>query len=444
MKTQITCPACQSPFPTDIFQIVDVGLQPELKEMMISGHLNVAQCPACGSMTQVATPLLYHDPKHQLFMVFVPMAMNLSHAEQQEQIGQLVKRAMDRLPAEQRRGYMLQPQTIFSMQTLMEKVLETEGITPEMIARQRSQADLLQKLLTADEAAVNNIIHENDQVIDETFFAMLQAVMDSASGSEGEEQSLKLINLRASLYAQTTIGKQLEKRQQAAHAMSREAKREGLSQEILLKHVLANRADRDVVRALVMVGQQAFDYKFFLLLSQKIEKREKAGVKVEELIRLRNDLLELQKVMEKESQEALTRANKLLAELVSADDKEQAVRANLGRIDDLLMFVLSASISQTKEAGNDARWNQLNEVREAIYNEAERQAPPEIRLMNQLVRAQTHEEQNRLLDENQELISPDLLELVNRVKIQAEQEENMLLGDQLSVIQTMITNRMVS
>jgi len=444
MHSQITCPACKTPFTSEIHQIIDVGLQPELKEMMVSGYLNVAQCPACGSVTQVATPLLYHDPQHELFMVFIPMGMNLSHTEQQERIGQLVKRAMDRLPAEQRRGYMLQPQTIYSMQTLMEKVLETEGITPEMLARQRSQAELLQQLLTSDKAFTNQLIRDNDQLIDETFFAMLQAVIDSASGSEDEEQSLKLINLRAGLYRQTSVGKQLEKRQQAVHAMSLEAKRVGLSQELLLKHVIANREDPEVVRALVMVGQQAFDYSFFLLLSQKIEKREKASISVEGLAKLRDDLLDLQKDLENESREALARANKTLADLIAADDKAQAVQANLGQIDDLFMLVLSANISQSKEAGNVDRWNQLREVQEAIFNEAERQAPPEIRFVNQLVRAQTIEEQISLLDENQELISSELLDLVKRIRIQAEQEENASLGERLSTIQTLIANRMVT
>lgn len=444
MQTQITCPACKTPFTSEIHQIVDIGLRPELKEMMISGYLNVAQCPACGTLTQVATPLLYHDPKHELFMVYMPMEINLSHTEQQEQIGQLVKRAMDRLPTEQRRGYMLQPQTIFSMQTLMEKVLETEGITPEMLASQRTQAELLQKLLDADTALTNQLIRENDQVIDENFFAMLQSIMDSASSSEDEEQALKLINLRASLYRQTSVGKQLEKRQQAVHALSIEAKRAGLSQQLLLKHVLSNRTDLDVVRSLVMVGQQAFDYQFFLLLSQKIEKREKAGVNAQGLVKLRDELLDIQKAMEKESREAMDQANRTLAELLTAENKPEAVRANLRRIDDLLMLILSANISQAKEAGNNDRWEQLRDVQEAIFGEVERQAPPEIRFVNRLVRAQTTEEQNHILDENQELIAPELLELLNRIKTQAEQEENEALGERLSAIQTLIAKRMVT
>ena len=132
MPTQITCPVCQTQHVADVQQIVDVGRDPQLKQAFLSGYLNAAQCPNCGSVTQVGSPLLYHDPEHELFIVYVPMELSLSQPDQEKLIGDLVRRAMDSLPPEQRRGYMLQPQTVLSMQTLMEKVLETEGITPEM------------------------------------------------------------------------------------------------------------------------------------------------------------------------------------------------------------------------------------------------------------------------------------------------------------------------
>jgi len=139
METTISCPACRTQFVGNLTQIIDVGLEPQLKSLFLNGSLNVVQCPNCGSITRVSTPLLYHDPEHELFMIHIPMEMGMPHDEEQKMIGQLVRRAMDRLPAEQRKGYMLQPQTVISMQTFMEKVLETEGITPEMLAEQREK-----------------------------------------------------------------------------------------------------------------------------------------------------------------------------------------------------------------------------------------------------------------------------------------------------------------
>ena len=149
MQTQITCPRCQTPFAADVHQIIDVGREPQLKELFLNGYLNVAQCPACSAVTRITTPMLYHDPAHELFMVHVPIEMSLPYDAQEKLIGDLVRQTMDSLPPEQRRGYMFQPETVLSLQTFVEKVLETEGVTQEMIARQRGQADLLRQLLAS-------------------------------------------------------------------------------------------------------------------------------------------------------------------------------------------------------------------------------------------------------------------------------------------------------
>ena len=53
---------------------------------------------------------------------------------------------------EKRRGYMLQPQTMLTMQSFMERVWGTEGVTPEMLARQQKQVELLRTLAMAGAA----------------------------------------------------------------------------------------------------------------------------------------------------------------------------------------------------------------------------------------------------------------------------------------------------
>ena len=85
----------------------------------------------------MATLMLFHDPDHEMFMVHVPQELNLNQMQREQTIGQLTKQVMDEMPAEERRAYMFQPQIMMNWQTFMEKVLETEGITPEMIARQK-------------------------------------------------------------------------------------------------------------------------------------------------------------------------------------------------------------------------------------------------------------------------------------------------------------------
>jgi hypothetical protein len=445
MQTQITCPVCQTKFVGEVHQIVDVGQDPELKEMFLGGYLNVVQCPSCGSVTQVGTPLLYHDPEHELFLVHVPMEMNLSHEEQQQLIGQLVRRAMDSLPPEQRRGYMLQPQTVISMQTLVEKVLETEGITPEMVAKQRAQADLLQELLLADKEMVENLINERADQIDAGFFALLRALMESAEQAGQEDQMMKLVNLQALLFRKTEYGQKLERQQQALHAFTREAKQAGgLTPRLLLKHVLANRDDEAVVESLVMAGQQAFNYEFFVLLSERIEKRQKSGIDANELLDLREYLLQLQQEMEQKSREIMAEAQKILSQLLSAEDKQTAIKANMGNFDDVFMLVLSASIAQAENRGDMSRLDDLREIQNGIVQVIEQQSPPQVRLINQLLRAESDEEMRQLLDENTELIQPELMELVGAISAQADETDDQELKSRLGRLETVIANRLVT
>lgn len=445
MQTQITCPVCQTKFVGEVHQIVDVGQDPELKEMFLGGYLNVVQCPSCGSVTQVGTPLLYHDPEHELFLVHVPMEMNLSHEEQQQLIGQLVRRAMDSLPPEQRRGYMLQPQTVISMQTLIEKVLETEGITPEMVAKQRAQADLLQELLLADKEMVENLINERADQIDAGFFALLRALMESAEQAGQEDQMMKLVNLQALLFRKTEYGQKLERQQQALHAFTREAKQAGgLTPRLLLKHVLANRDDEAVVESLVMAGQQAFNYEFFVLLSERIEKRQKSGIDANELLDLREYLLQLQQEMEQKSREIMAEAQKILSQLLSAEDKQTAIKANMGNFDDVFMLVLSASIAQAENRGDMSRLADLREIQNGIVQVIEQQSPPQVRLINQLLRAESDEEMRQLLDENTELVQPELMELVGAISAQADEKDDQELKSRLGRLETVIANRLVT
>ena len=163
MITQLTCPRCGTPFQAEIHQMIDVGQQPELKMQLLNGALNVAACPNCGAATQLATPLVYHDPEHQLFMIHVPQEMNVTQVQREEMIGRFTRQVMEATPQEQRRAYLFQPQMILTMQTFMEKVLETEGITKEMIDKQRKQAELLQTLARADKDVVDHLLKRAGQ-----------------------------------------------------------------------------------------------------------------------------------------------------------------------------------------------------------------------------------------------------------------------------------------
>lgn len=424
MQRMINCPNCGTPYNMEVYQVIDVGRQPQLKQYLLSGQLNVAVCPNCGAAGRISMPLLYHDPAHELFMVHVPQELNLSHTQREEMVGRLVQQAMNETPAEQRRGYMFQPQTMLTMDSFLEKVLETEGITPEMIARQRKQAELLRTLMTADSDVQDYLIRERGRELDENFFALLQSQVEAAYQMNDNSQLIPLINLQAKLMTETDVGRELEKRQVALRRLGKEAQKEGgLSPALLLKHVLANQEDEELVQGLALAGQAAMNYEFFTQLSNEIDRQQKKKDQegVARLTRIRDGLLALQEEIRQESQRMMQAAKQTLDALLAAEDKRAAVRANLPHIDDTIARLLMAEMARAEQSGRMDDVRKLQELQSIIVQEMNPDTPPEVLLLNELLTAESEDERRQLLDNNRDLLTEDFLTVLEMIQEQVRQ-----------------------
>ncbi|MFO7664015.1 MAG: CpXC domain-containing protein [Chloroflexota bacterium] len=447
MQTQITCPNCGANYTADIYQIIDVGRNPELKEMLLSGQLNVAVCPQCGAGGRIATPLLYHDPDHDLFMVHVPQEVNMDQVRREEQIGRMVQQIVNQTPQEQRRGYMLQPQTMLTMQSFMEKVWETEGVTPEMLARQQKQVDLLRTLTTSSPDVQDYLIQERKNEIDESFFAILRAQIEAASQMDGNGTLISLLNLQAKLMTETEAGQQLEKRQMAIHALNRDVKQAGgLTPQLLLKYILANQEDEALAESIALSGQGALNYEFFSLLTAEIEKQEKVGNTSESkrLGRLRDHFLEMQKELQAASQQILQEAQTTLESILAAEDTESAIRANIRRIDDAFMHVLEARMIHAEQNGRKDQVDKLQQIQESIIRQIQGETPPEVRLLTELVSAETKEDREQMMGSQSDLLSPELLQVVEMLQDQARNGGQQDLAARLGEIRGELSARLLA
>ena len=445
MQTQITCPNCGTPYVTEVYQLIDVGQQPALKQLILSGQLNLAVCPNCGAGGQLSTPLVYHDPDHELFMTYIPPEMNLDSVQREQIIGRLVRQAVDNTPQEKRRAYMFQPQPVLSLQTFMENILETEGITKEMIARQRKQSELLRKLANADKDVRDYLLKDNMDLIDETFLAMLQSIMEQASQMNESDQLVKLSNLRAKLMTETPAGRRMEQQQIAVHKFNQAAKKQGgLSAELLLEHVLANRDDDAVVDAIIAAGQGALRYNFFSLFTEEIEKEEKGGnmAEAKKLSDLRARLLQIYDQIQQQTRQVMSQAAETLDAILEAEDMETAVRANFDRFDDAFMYYLASRIAQADQQGQTETVQKLQDIHSLIVQEAEGQVPPEIQLLNAMLESESDLERAQILEEHPELVSEEILEVLDVVQNQVVQTGQDELNGRLESIKAMIAARL--
>ncbi|MBK7216021.1 MAG: CpXC domain-containing protein [Candidatus Promineofilum sp.] len=446
MQTQISCPNCGTPYVADIHQIIDAARQPQLKEMLLSGQLNVAVCPNCGAGGRIATPLLYHDPDHDLFMVHVPQEMNLDQVRREELIGRMVQQVINQTPMEKRRGYMLQPQTMLTMQSFMEKVWGTEGVTPEMLARQQKQVELLRTLATASPDVQDFLLKDRAREIDETFFAILRAQIDATSEMGDPNQVNSLLNLQARLMTQTEIGRQIEKQQIAMHALNREAQAaNGLSPALLFKHIVRNEQDDSLVNAIALTGRGALNYEFFGLLTGEVEKREKAKdtAGAQRLGRIRDDLLEMQRQLQQATQDVLQEAQSTLDAILAAPDLRQAIGDNIERIDDAFMHVLDARMAHAQQSGRRDEAEKLVRIQEEIVGAIQGETPPEVQLLSQLVSAPDKPARERLMGQATEMLSPELVQVVDMLREQARNSGQADLADRLSEIRGELSARLL-
>ena len=147
-QTQVNCPQCRQPIVSDLQQLFDAGENPHDKQIFLAGAFNIAQCPHCGFQGMLTMPLVYHDPEKEILLTYFPPEIGLPIEEQQKSIGPMINRIVNNLPQEKRKGYLLNPKTMFTLQGMLETILEADGITKEMIKAQEERMNLIQRLLT--------------------------------------------------------------------------------------------------------------------------------------------------------------------------------------------------------------------------------------------------------------------------------------------------------
>ena len=209
-KIQTTCPRCRQPMLAEIQQLFDINTDPTAKQKLLSRTTNFARCQACGYEGLMSTPIVYHDPEKELLLTFFPPEMGLPVNEQEKQIGPLINQVVNALPAEKRKGYLFRPQTMFTYQTLLDKVLEADGITKEMIDAQQKRVGLIQRLLTTPNVEDrSSIISQESELVDGNLFAILSTLIQS-SMMQGDEKAGQMLNeIQQQLLKETKVGQEL-------------------------------------------------------------------------------------------------------------------------------------------------------------------------------------------------------------------------------------------
>jgi hypothetical protein len=442
-QTTIQCPSCRQPITTTVDSLIDVRTNPDAKMRLLSGRLNMANCPHCGVVSTIASPLLYHDADKELLISFVPMEMNLSKDQQEKAIGELMRRLTRQIPQEQMRGYMFQPKQALTMQNLVDQVLVGDGITPEVMEGQRKRVQLIEALLQTPEENLDLVLQERDAEIDAGVFQAIGAMGQRAFEDNHPELAEALHVLQAILMQKSTFGQQLQARSALQEQLIQEVaeylgKANPGTHDDFVNIAIEYAGDEDRLQALVGLARPVFDYAFFQALTARIEATPPDDRPT--LITLREQLTELTNIIDQQQQLALRQAVQALQLIANSPDLAEAVRVNAGLIDDTFLAVLTANIQEAERRNDPQMGNRLKEVYEHVRQLMEQNAPPELRFVNLLLSTATDEEARDMVLTEGHVYGPQLLDAIDAVGQVLAQHEDEALVRKLSFLREVVVN----
>ncbi len=429
-KVQMSCPRCRQPIVADVEQLFDVGADPEAKQRFLSGNINMANCPNCGYQGPLSTPLVYHDPDKELLLTYFPPELGLPVNEQERLIGPLITQAVNHLPAEKRKAYLFRPQTMLTQQLMIEKVLEGEGITREMMEASQQRLNLLQRLMSASSADVRKeIIQQESKLVDERFFEIIGRLIE-ASMAQGDQNSARVLaTLQQEILPMTDVGKKLQAQQadvQTAVSALQNASKQGLTREKLID-LLVNAPNETQLATLVSMARSGLDYEFFRLLTERGEKAP--GQDKEKLTHLRDQLMQMTQEIDQRLQEQMEDSRKMLNDILQAPNIEEAATQALPQMDDFFTETLRDELEKARKDGDLDRSSKLQKVVEVIQNASV--PPPELALAEELMGAENEDSRREILEKHAEEITPEFLQLLSSLMAQLEQQDQKELSGRL-------------
>jgi hypothetical protein len=314
------------------------------------------------------------------------------------------------------------------MQGLVERILEADGITREMIQEQQKKLNLIQRLLSASEDARAEIAQQEDALIDGEFFTLISRIAEAALASGDQAGAQQLAQLQQTLLPITTFGRELQeqtKEIEAAVASLQEAG-EQLTRDKLLDLVV--KAPNDTrLRAFVSLARPGMDYEFFRLLSERIERARGDGRA--RLISVREKLLQFTQEIDQQVARRQAAARQALEDIIQTAAPVLTLEAFVGAVDAFFHHVINPLLQAERLVGDLERSAKLQNM--VDYIKSLSAAPPEVAFIEELLDAPNDQARRQLLEENQDKVTPELINALTNIVAQVESSNDQELATQI-------------
>jgi hypothetical protein len=413
---QLTCPACGTPFRAGIYTLVDVTEQPELKPALLSGQLNVAVCPNCRTASMLGAPLVYHDAAKQLCLVYFPQELSARPEDQERFVGEASSFIMRSLPADAPRAYLLAPRRFLTLPSLLDAVLEADGISRETLERQRAQVELISELAGAlgDEEQFKALVEQRKDDLTPELFATLAAFIEATPPEQADSRELL-----------TAVQERL-----AALVGDPEAPGDEEIAEAVERLVSAS---DDELEFAVAELRPAIDYGFFQVWTDRIDAATAAGrsEEAEGLTARRARILDIVEELDGQAQAMFEAGSVVLNEVMNAPNPVEALRERADKVDEAFLMVLSANAGAAQRAGRDDIVAVMDLLADTAAEIIQARLSPEDRFINELLMADSPRDATAMLRKNVGKINADLVKRLNELAEQEEKRANKPVAERL-------------
>jgi hypothetical protein len=180
---EIVCP-CGETFEAELWNAINPEEDPELKEVLLSGEVNIVCCPACGQIFYAEHFILYHDVPNEVLAFVYPTSFAQQATICAEKMNEDFQRAMGGLEQEKKLTY--KPILLFGLDSLVDMIKVEEAISDEVSILQYSADELgISLLRMAPHAArekqlprVLPYVRDNDGDLREEIMLGLRKLLD--------------------------------------------------------------------------------------------------------------------------------------------------------------------------------------------------------------------------------------------------------------------------
>lgn len=274
-----------------------------------------------------------------------------------------------------------------------------------MIEAQQAKLNLIDRLLEVMDGSseLESLVAENENLLDREFFGMLATLISAGQGETQKKAVQDLVILHRRLMPLTEAGRELM-------AAEQKYKEELLATKDELLRRIMETQDETEVESLVRMGRPYMDYAFFQELTGKMELADPDEAK--RLTERRDLILAISERQDEEAKQMLTERTEFLKRLLQAGDAEPLLREESQLLDEAFFAIVSANIQQASQAGQKDAVEMLQRIGAWAMEIVRENAPPAIKLINQLMEIESTEETDRILKENSEKLGPEFVEIV--------------------------------